>query len=211
MLPRRFAEGPGVGDALLTEMPGGAVLGLGVARVTTEVEVGPHATKATSAVLISRVQRTDDPANDDPRYATGPAYARRRVSPMVAVRNDTIYTVLPFVVVVMLAGGFGLVFQQRAALRRTSAGRRTVETDLGAPPRDAPARPARPWWESPWLWIVVCGVFIVLGFVVWPGLFGGTFVFLPFVWVWRPRRVPVVDPRTNGHSRRGDTGTFTGS
>ena len=44
-------------------------------------------------------------------------------------------------------------------------------------------------------------VWSLLGVFVWPGLFGGMFLFLPFVWVWRPRRPPPVDPRTNGHAR----------
>jgi ABC-type Fe3+ transport system permease subunit len=129
---------------------------------------------------------------------------------MVATRGDTFSTMLPVVVAVMLTAGFALVFLQRAAMRR-SAGRRIVEADVATPPRDAPPRPARPWWGNPWLWVAACALFAVLGFVVWPGLFGGTFVFLPFVWVWRPRREPKPDPRTNGHSRRGDTGSFTGS
>ena len=41
------------------------------------------------------------------------------------------------------------------------------------------------------------------------GLFGGAFIVLPFVWIWRPRREPKMDPRTNGHTSR-DAGTFTG-
>jgi hypothetical protein len=97
------------------------------------------------------------------------------------------------------------------ATRRVLAGRRVVEADLAAPPRDAPAAPGRRWWGNPWLWVAVCGVFAVLGVLVWPGLFGGTVVFLPFVWVWRPRREPKLDPHTNGHGRRGDTGSFTGT
>jgi hypothetical protein len=61
--------------------------------------------------------------------------------------------------------------------------------------------PARPWWGNPWLWVGVSAVFVVLGIFVWPGLFGGVVLFLPFVWVSRPRP-PEMDPRTNGHSRR---------
>jgi uncharacterized membrane protein YphA (DoxX/SURF4 family) len=129
----------------------------------------------------------------------------------VAVSDGAIYAFLPFVVVIALGIGLGVVFWQRVSTRRALAGRRIVEADLGAPPRDAPARPVRPWWGNAWVWLLVCGVFVVLGLFVWPGLFGGTFLFLPFVWVWRPRRVPTVDPRTNGHSRRGDTGSFTGT
>jgi hypothetical protein len=52
-------------------------------------------------------------------------------------------------------------------------------------------------------------VFVILGIFVWPGLFGGTFLFLPFIWVWRPRRRDV-DPRTNGHGSRVDPGSLGG-
>ena len=45
------------------------------------------------------------------------------------------------------------------------------------------------------------GGVVVLGLVVWPGLLGGIFLFVPFVWLSRPR-APVVDPRSNGHARR---------
>jgi hypothetical protein len=83
-----------------------------------------------------------------------------------------------------------------------------VEPDLAAPPRDRPVA-GRPWWGNPWIWLGACAVFLLLGIVVWPGLFGGTFLFLPFVWIWRPRRTRPVDPRTNGHGRQGGSGTFT--
>jgi hypothetical protein len=61
----------------------------------------------------------------------------------------------------------------------------------------------RPWWGSPWLWLIVSAVFTLLGIVVWPGLFGGTFLFLPLVWIARARP-PTMDPRTNGHGRSDD-------
>ncbi len=48
----------------------------------------------------------------------------------------------------------------------------------------------RPWWGNPWLWVGVCGISLVLGLLVWPGLFGGVFVFLPFVWIRTSRRRP---------------------
>jgi hypothetical protein len=128
----------------------------------------------------------------------------------VALSDASIYAFLPFVVVVALGIGVGVVFWQRVATRRVIAGRRVVEPDLATPARDAQL-PGRPWWANPWLWLVVCVAFVLLGVVVWPWLFGGTVLFLPFVWVWRPRREPRVDPRTNGHGRRGDTGSFTGA
>jgi hypothetical protein len=46
-------------------------------------------------------------------------------------------------------------------------------------------------------------VSVVLGILVWPGLFGGTFVFLPFLWIGRVRDRSV-DPRSNGRGRAED-------
>lgn len=121
---------------------------------------------------------------------------------MTAVGLDTWLVVLPFVTAAALGFGFWVVFRERAAGRRSRRDRRLVEPDLAAPPRDP--RPAdRPWWGSPFVWLGVAGVFLVLGIVVWPGLFGFTFVFLPFVWIRRPRRRRDADPRSNGHARRG--------
>jgi hypothetical protein len=124
-----------------------------------------------------------------------------------AVSDDLVFVLLPFITAAALGAGFFAVFRERAAARRSWAERRLVEPDLAAPPRD-PVRD-RPWWASPWIWLVACAVFLVLGIVVWPGLFGGTFLFLPFVWIWRPRRTPRVDPRSNGHGSKGGSGTFT--
>jgi hypothetical protein len=210
-LLRRFAERPAtlVGEGA-TGALGAGLFGPGVGRAAIDVALDPHAVSVTRAAVMSAALRTDGPAIDGPERTMGPAYVAAYADPMGATRSDTIYTVLPFVVVVMLTAGFAVVFLQRAAMRR-SVGRRIVEADVATHPRDAPPRPARPWWGNPLLWLGVCGVFVVLGFVVWPGLFGGTFVFLPFVWVWRPRREPKLDPRTNGHSRRGDKGSFTGA
>jgi hypothetical protein len=125
------------------------------------------------------------------------------------VSNELVFLLLPFVTAAALGFGFFVVFRERAAARRSWAQRRLVEPDLASPPRDPSPSPDRPWWGSPWLWLTACAVFLVLGIVVWPGLFGGTFLFLPFVWVWRPRRSRQVDPRTNGHGRTGGSGSFT--
>lgn len=46
------------------------------------------------------------------------------------------------------------------------------------------------------------GVFLVLGIFVWPGLFGGPIIFLPFLWIGRERKG--MDPRANGHGRSED-------
>ena len=117
--------------------------------------------------------------------------------------------VLPFVVLITLGLGFLLVFRQRAAaqdvLRRRA---QLAEPDLASPLRDSQP-PERPWWGNPWLWVLVSLASVVLGIFVWPGLFGGTFLFLPFIWVWRPRRGRG-DPRSNGHGSRVDPGSLGG-
>ena len=118
--------------------------------------------------------------------------------------------VLPFVVLITLGLGFLLVFRERAAaqdvLRRRA---QLAEPDLATPLRDAQP-PERPWWGNPWLWVLVSLASVVLGIFVWPGLFGGTFLFLPFIWVWRPRRSRDGDPRSNGHGSRVDPGSLGG-
>jgi hypothetical protein len=118
--------------------------------------------------------------------------------------------VLPFVVLITLGLGFLLVFRERAAaqevLRRRS---QLAEPDLATPLRDS-QRPERPWWGNPWLWVLVSLASVVLGIFVWPGLFGGTFLFLPFIWVWRPRRGRDGDPRSNGHGSRVDPSSLGG-
>lgn len=89
--------------------------------------------------------------------------------------TDVAYLVLPFAVAFALGFVFVTVYRR--------GGRRW-----------------RPWWGDPWLWLALCAVSVVLGVLVWPWLFGGVFVFLPFVWFRRPKGGPDVDPRTNGHS-----------
>lgn len=46
----------------------------------------------------------------------------------------------------------------------------------------------RPWWGSPLVWLALCGVSAFLGLVFAPHLFGGVFLFLPFLWLGKPRR-----------------------
>jgi hypothetical protein len=118
------------------------------------------------------------------------------------VNDRWVYAALPFITVIALGAGFLVLFRQRAAARRSLPPIPTL-------PRRPDARFARPWWGNPWLWVGVCAVSIVLGLLVWPGLFGGVFLVLPFVWVVRPRREPPMDPRSNGHTTR-DAGAFTG-
>ena len=124
--------------------------------------------------------------------------------------RDLILIALPFIVAIALGVGFLLVFRERAAMTEALRRRgRLAEPDLTTPLRDPKPRP-RPWWGSPWLWLGVSAAFLVLGLYVWPGLFGGTFLFLPFIWVWRPRRGRDVDPRANGHERRDDPSSLGG-
>ena len=128
---------------------------------------------------------------------------------IIAADRPSIYAILPFITIVALGVGFLIVFQQRAAARRATREPGPRHAVLaGSRSREA-ALPGRPWWGNPLLWVAVCAVSLILGFVVWPGLFGGAFIVLPFVWIWRPRREPKMDPRTNGHTSR-DAGTFTG-
>ncbi|HEX5938482.1 MAG TPA: hypothetical protein VFZ75_12475 [Actinomycetota bacterium] len=123
--------------------------------------------------------------------------------------RELIFVVLPFVVAITLGFGFLLVFRERAAANEVMRRRaQLAEPDLATPLRD-PSPSERPWWGNPWFWVGVCVIFLILGFVVWPGLFGFSFFFLPFVWVWRPRRAEV-DPRTNGHAKRQDPSSLGG-
>jgi hypothetical protein len=126
------------------------------------------------------------------------------------VEARDVLLVLPFVVLILLGLGFALVFRERAAaqdvLRRRA---QLAEPDLATPLRDLQP-PERPWWGNPWLWVLVSLASVVLGIFVWPGLFGGTFLFLPFIWVWRPRRGRDGDPRSNGHGSRVDPGSLGG-
>ena len=121
-------------------------------------------------------------------------------------REDLLLAALPVIVLVVVLAAAVAMVRHRRDLDRAAAQRaaRLVEPDLISPPRD-PSPPARPWWGSPWLWIGVSAAFLVLGLVVWPGLFGGVFLFIPFVWVTRPRPDPM-DPRTNGHAKRDGIG-----
>ena len=124
--------------------------------------------------------------------------------------NEVVFVALPFIVSIVLGIGFLYVFRERAAAREVLRRRaQLAEPDIATPLRD-PQRPERPWWGNPWLWVGVCLVFVVLGIYVWPGLFGVTFLFLPFIWVWRPRRGRDVDPRTNGHAKRQDPSSLGG-
>jgi hypothetical protein len=115
----------------------------------------------------------------------------------------SVYAILPFVTIAALGLGFLVVFRQRAAARRG------LPPAAVSAPRPRAGEPDRPWWGNPWLSVGVCAVSIVLGLFVWPGLFGGVVLVLPFVWVGRPRHEPRMDPRTNGHTTR-DAGAFTG-
>jgi lysylphosphatidylglycerol synthetase-like protein (DUF2156 family) len=109
--------------------------------------------------------------------------------------NAWVYAILPFITMALLTAGFVVAYRQRSAARRAA---------LAAHPQRRLA--PRPWWSSPWLWLGVGVVSILLAVFVWPWLFALTFVAIPFVWIGRPREEPV-DPRSNGHAHR-DTGSF---
>lgn len=110
--------------------------------------------------------------------------------------NAWVYAILPFVTMAVLTFGFAVIFRQRAAARRAAAS------------RDRPApTPSRPWWGSPWLWVGIAAVAVLLGAFVWVGLYALVLVVIPLVVLQRPARAPRVDPRTNGHGRR-DAGAF---
>lgn len=107
-----------------------------------------------------------------------------------------VYAIIPFLTMAVLTSGVVVVVRQRAALRRTSA-----SADR------SPATRPRPWWGSPWLWIGITVVAVVLGAFVRVWLYALVLVVVPLV-VWqRPGRGPAVDPRTNGHAHR-DAGSF---
>ena len=93
-------------------------------------------------------------------------------------RSDLVFVVLPFVVAFALGFAFFLLVRRRGSMWK-------------------------PWWGSPWLWLAVCLLSVILGVLVWPGLFGGVLLFLPFAWIGRRRSGPRMDPRTNGHSPSG--------
>jgi ABC-type Fe3+ transport system permease subunit len=114
----------------------------------------------------------------------------------VTPENAWVYAILPFLTMATLTVGFVIVFRQRAKTRR-ALGRR------GARPA-----PPRPWWRQPWAWIAIVLIAVVLGTLVWPGLYALALVDVPVVWLARPRRAPTIDPRSNGHAHR-DGGAFS--
>ena len=124
--------------------------------------------------------------------------------------REFVLVALPFIVSIVLGVGFLYLFRERAAAREVLRRRaQLAEPDLATPLRD-PQPLARPWWGNPWVWVGVSIAFVVLGIYVWPGLFGGTFLFLPFIWIWRPRRGREGDPRSNGRGSRVDPRSFGG-
>ncbi len=117
-------------------------------------------------------------------------------------RGDLLYVALPFVVLAALSIGSVLLLRRRwrmdrAAMRRAA---RLVEPDIVTPPRDAQPVP-RPWWSTPWIWVGISTACVLLGWLVWPGFFGGVLLFMPFVWGSRSKP-QTMDPRSNGHAKR---------
>ena len=102
-------------------------------------------------------------------------------------------------------------FRQRAAPPVVDAERRRYRDRCmpRSPGPGARASPGAAVVGSPWLLgerVLRCPRLFV-----WPGLFGGAFIVLPFVWIRRPRREPRMDPRTNGHARRDGTASARAS
>jgi hypothetical protein len=120
---------------------------------------------------------------------------------------DRVYAILPFVVLVVLGAAFVFVFRERAAARRARTERRIVESDVSTPLRNVVASQRR-WWWSPWPWAAVCVAAIVLGYIVWPGLYAVPALLLPVAWLGRPRRERPIDPRANGHAKRDGPGSL---
>ena len=108
-----------------------------------------------------------------------------------------VYAILPFLTMAVLTVGFVIAFRQRAKARRA----------LGARPGRS-TTPTKPWWMQPAAWAGVVVLALVLGTLVWPGLYALGLVVVPVAWRARPRRTPRVDPRSNGHAHR-DGGAFT--
>ena len=46
----------------------------------------------------------------------------------------------------------------------------------------------RRWWGNPLIWLCIAAGFVLLGLFVTPKLFGGVFIFIPFMWIRIPRR-----------------------
>jgi hypothetical protein len=113
-----------------------------------------------------------------------------------------VFVAAPFVAILALSAASVFLIRRRWLMDRATVRRATrlVEPDIATPPLDARPSP-RPWWGRPWFWIGGSAVFVVLGLVVWEGLLGGIFLFVPFVWLSRPK-APTVDPRSNGHAKR---------
>ena len=120
----------------------------------------------------------------------------------------TVFGVLVLAGLVAIGAGIWFALVHREGARH---GAERLASDVPAPALAArpPPAPSRPWWGNPWLWVITCLAFAVLGVVVWPGLFGGTFLLLPFIWIRRSRRGEDMDPRTNGHTES-DPESFTG-
>lgn len=116
--------------------------------------------------------------------------------------GDLLFVVLPFLVLAALSFGAVYLYRRRWRMDRAAVrhAARLVEPDIVTPPRDPPP-PRRPWWGSPWLWGAVTAGFVLLGFFVWPGLFGGVFLLVPFIWLSKPQ-TSTMDPRSNGHAKR---------
>ena len=46
----------------------------------------------------------------------------------------------------------------------------------------------RPWQARPSSWLLITALFLFIGLFVTPKIFGGVFLFFPFLWMRGPRR-----------------------
>lgn len=99
-----------------------------------------------------------------------------------------LFLVVPLVFVLLALGLFLAVVR--------AMGLRAVEEPPGAPrdgstgerPRLARWSDERPWWGRPLVWLGVSALLVVLGVLVVPQVLPGVVVFVPFLWIGRPRR-----------------------
>lgn len=88
------------------------------------------------------------------------------------------------IVIVLVLIPIAILIAVVALLIFLSTSREPVgETEEATYPRASAPPQARPWWGNPLFWLAVSAVSIVLGLLVWPQLFGGVFLFLPFIWI----------------------------
>ena len=69
------------------------------------------------------------------------------------------------------------------------------KSEAAPDPEAGEPEPDRPWLGRPRAWLVLAAVFLILGLLVAPKLFGGVFLFFPLFWFRGPRRRRPHSPR----------------